>query len=163
MNKKIKVEVEIPEGYDLVINGTDCKLVPKSKLPKTWEEFCEMNPIEDGECVILANSEIASLKYGYGCRRRDASTDRSLLPNKKTAEAFLALMQLIQLRNRYNGDWVPDWANDTKKWVIVPCRDEVRAFCCESVNRVLVFKTENLRNQFLENFRDLIEIAKPLI
>ena len=31
------------------------------------------------------------------------------------------------------------------------------------VKKVLVFKTRELRDEFLENFRDLIKIAKPLL
>ena len=30
-------------------------------------------------------------------------------------------------------------------------------------HRILAFKTEELRDKFLENFEDLIEIAKPLL
>ena len=31
------------------------------------------------------------------------------------------------------------------------------------VKKVLVFKTRELRDEFLENFRDLIKITKPLL
>lgn len=71
---------------------------------------------------------------------------------------------LIQLRDCYNGYWEPDWKNEyEKKYVIVICRGEAESFRFETSNKVLAFKTEELRDQFLENFRDLIEIAKPLI
>ena len=30
-------------------------------------------------------------------------------------------------------------------------------------NRILAFKAEELRDKFLKNFQDLIEIAKPLL
>ena len=168
--EKIKIEVEIPVGYDLVINGTDCKLVPKSRLPKTWEEFCEVHPIQNGECFIGECAKIHEVEE----HRRNKNIDKNFLPNKETAEAFLALMQLIQLRNCYNGDWEPDWTNELEtKYTItfyynLYCdRDggvveAVPDLECV-IPRVLTFKSEELRDQFLENFKDLIEIAKPLI
>lgn len=160
-NKTITVKVEIPVGYNLVINGTDCKLVPesKSRLPKTWEEFCETHPVKNGEAYISADS---SILMGDGIRFVNAG--RNYLPNKEIAEAFLALMQLIQLRDLYNGDWKPDWKNEhEKKYVILVCRDKVETYRTETANKVLAFKTEKLRDQFFNNFRYLIEIAKPLI
>ena len=158
-NKKITVKVEIPEGYNLEINGTDCKLVPK--LPKTWEEFCAKYPIKDGACLISTNSFIVN---GVAGSSRGCWSSQNILPNREIAEAVRALCQLLQLRDLYNGDWEPDWKNThEKKYVIMVCCDKVEPFRTEAANKVLAFKSEELRDQFLENFRDLIEIAKPLI
>ena len=156
--KKIKVEVEIPVGYNLVINGTDCKLVPK--LPKTWEEFCKMHPIMAEECYIDSFGSVT--EYEESDIRR--STTNRALPNRETAEAVLALCQLLQLRNCYNGDWVPDW-NDERglKCIIMNNGGKLLRMHSVTTNYVLAFRTDELRDQFLENFRDLIEIAKPLI
>lgn len=163
MEKKVTVKVDIPEGYDLIINGTDCKLVPKSRTPKTWEEFCKTHPIQKGECFIGTFSNIVEAGPGRALTGREDS-DKLMLPNEETAEAFLALMQLIQLRNCYNNGWEPDWTDVSgHKYVIINRRGELVETCSITMSYVLAFRTEELRAQFLKNFRDLIEIAKPLI
>lgn len=84
--------------------------------------------------------------------------------DRATAEAVLALCQLIQLRNCYNGDWVPDWkdCNEEKytigfgKGIICPFERQLIS------SSPLYFKTEELRDEFLRYFRPLIEKLKPL-
>lgn len=131
------------------------------KLPKTWEEFCDMFPAKAGEVTITGTSEFSTVTNE---RMRIKCADRNLLPDHATAEAVLALCQLIQLRNCYNGDWVPDWEdNDEDKYMIYYYKNR----CCEDVyqNTVvspLYFKTQALRDEFLRCFRPLIEKLKPL-
>ena len=88
---------------------------------------------------------------------------KDILPNKETAGAILALMQLIQLRNCYNGVWEPDLNEDEPKYVIVNKQGNLHKIRNATINHVLTFKSEELCDQFLENFRDLIETAKSLI
>ncbi len=134
----------------------------EKQLPKTWEEFCDTHPIKDDEYYIKQASKI---KHYDKCGRGDRypNSDKNV-GTKETCEAVLALMQLIQLRDCYNDGWKPDWGNNwEEKHVIFRdgdyiCKDRLTRFQC-----VLNFKTTELRDQFLENFRDLIEIAKPLI
>lgn len=128
------------------------------KLPKSWEEFCEMHPPER-EYYVGKDCEILSFTSGA----RTDCNDRNLLPDRATAEAVLALIQLIQLRNCYNGDWVPDWSDDKElKFTIDFIEAEIYAGkligCCS----LLYFKTEELRDEFLRYFRPLIEKLKPL-
>ena len=162
-----KVTIEIPPGYELV--QTDEGKWEQRKigtLPKTWEEFCKIHPLQKGECHIDHFTDIINV---IEIRNRDKYLHRTYLPNRKIAEAFIALMQLIQLRNCYNGDWVPDWSSTHNVKFIISCygnNGEMKVDgndCSYAHSRVLVFKTEELRDQFLENFKDLIEIAKPLI
>ena len=73
-------------------------------------------------------------------------------------------MQLTQLKKCYNGDWEPDWDNLGEfKYVIMNKGNQLSTSCSISVNYVLSFRTEALRDHFLACFRDLIEIAKPLL
>lgn len=131
------------------------------KLPKSWDEFCEMFPIKRGECSINFLSEI--LQEDVDLDLRNPVTQRKELPDRATAEAVLALCQLIQLRNCYNGDWVPDWEKGCDAFTI-----EFECANITSVRRIwyaaspLYFKTKELRDQFLHCFRPLIEKLKPL-
>ena len=131
------------------------------RLPKSWEEFCDMVPIHAGECYIQANSDIE--KRDENVSNRWLEGDRNLLPDRATAEAVLALCQLIQLRNAYNGDWAPDWTNDNKtKFVIRFLNNEIYETIGYESPTPLYFKSKELRDEFLRNFRDLIEKLKPL-
>lgn len=85
-----------------------------NKLPKSWEEFCEMFPVKKIEYYTTGTCELGILT---DCER-NPDTDRDLFQDAPTAYAVIALCQLIQLRNCYNGDWVPDWNSDSYKFVI---------------------------------------------
>lgn len=88
---------------------------------------------------------------------------KSLWPTRELAEASIALAQLCQLRDVYNDGWVANWSNYAPINVIYtqnnkPTRGENRR-----VYHVLSFKSSKLRDQFFTNFKDLLEIAKPLL
>lgn len=131
----------------------------ENKLPKSWEEFCENYPIKEEECYI--NSISCILARGRG-ERIDA--DFNCLPNRATAEEVLALCQLIQLRNCYNGDWVPYWKNESQiKFIITFEKNAISSqITAHSFPEILYFKTKELRDEFLRCFRPLIEKLKPL-
>ena len=92
--------------------------------------------------------------------------NRNVWPTKELAEAALALSQLLQLRDRWNGDWKADWnLSGQYKFVIGTYFNKV----CENdlgfsqKNHPLVFKSPDLRHLFFKTFKDLIETAKPLL
>jgi len=174
----IMVNTDTDDGYDSFTKDGklydtydgECMLFPSkdnrdwstfkvpSKLPKTWEEFCENNPVTKNEYYISENS----------CFHKPfpdirACVDKNLLPNKEIAEAMLALCQLIQLRDCYNKGWKPDYTNNHNKYVINVDKNEISRTIVVTIQNVLTFKTRELRDTFLNNFKDLIEIAKPLL
>ena len=109
----------------------------------------------------MTDSSIRTPGFSF---QRNVDNDKNLLPDRATAEAVLTLCQLIQLRKCYNGDWVPKCNDYTqKKYVIFFNENELRAVethSCE--NRLLIFTTKELRDEFLRNFRPLIEKLKQL-
>lgn len=132
------------------------------KLPKSWEEFCENYPRKEKEAFITSDSciEVSGIERKFKLEHQD----KNLLPDRATAEAILSLCQLIQLRNCYNGDWVPDWKNkDEIKHVIQFDANEILCDTWIGVSASpLYFRTEELCDEFLRNFRPLIEKLKPL-
>ena len=130
------------------------------ELPKSWEEFCDMFPIKKGECSLDTWSQIIVAECELDrSNRRDIIT----LPDRATAEAILALCQLIQLRNCYNGDWVPDWGKlEEGKPIISLFCGEFERDSVARVGSMFYFKSEELRDEFLRNFSPLIEKLKPL-
>lgn len=164
--KTKELKINIPEGYEIdKENSTfECiKFKPiKKALPKTWEVFCEIYPRRRGESWIDDISQIQNI-YTNECSNRRCIEDKNLLPNEKYAEAILALCQLIQLRDCYNDGWRPDFNDISSKYHICVYKNEVNTGDTFGLNRILIFKSAKLRDQFLENFKDLIEIAKPLL
>ena len=129
-------------------------------LPNTWEEFCEKYQNSKGEFYIGPSGGI----YIYGAnRKRDKDDDKNLLPSKQSAEAHLALMQLEQLRDCYRQGWLPNWGELTNKYVIIHYHNGFVGQNEKYHSSFLSFQTSELRDKFLNNFIDLIKVAKDLI
>ena len=157
---KQTIEIEVPDGKKAV--WKDNKVVfedIKSQFPKTWEEFCEQNMIKKSEYYLDPSSCILELWDD----KRDISSDRNVLPTRQAAEAHLALMQLHQLRDCYREGWEPNWNNDCDKYVIVKNRDKYVVFGGNWTNQFLSFQDRERAEEFLTNFRELIEQAGDLI
>jgi hypothetical protein len=131
----------------------------QNELPKTWEEFCKRNPIQQGECLIRPFCQIYEAEYGS----RDADTDRNYFTSKQEAEAFLALMQLRQLRKAYVKNWEPELDDKKGYYGILYTYHGITIEKYQWNYRNLSFPTHELAEQFLTNFKDLLEIAKPLL
>lgn len=160
------IHMDFPETKSLValtaiVSALFKEYEKQNELPKTWEEFCERNPIKIGECLIGSYSNIY-ITEGAGAYR-DAGRDRNYYTSKQEAEAFLALMQLRQLRKAYVKDWEPDWNCSLFKFCIIVDANKIRVADYCFVQKSLSFPTYELAKQFLTNFKDLLEVAKPLL
>ena len=89
--------------------------------------------------------------------------DKNVCVSLQEAEAFTALMQLRQLRKCYVDDWEPDWTDDKTKFVLHRTCDTFYIYDTYCIGAALSFPTKELAKQFLNNFKDLLEIAKPLL
>ena len=160
MKQELKIEIEVPEWHKAVYNEDTQRVeIVKAIPPKSWEEFCDNYPVEPKESFIY---EGKVNRVFVGGKRDPKNT--GLFPNKETAEAFLALMQLVQLRDCYRQGWKPDWSCDgQQKHSVVTYFGEVCTDTCTITKGVLSFQSEEVRDEFLNNFRDLIEQAKELI
>lgn len=167
MEKERKIEA--PEGCEIekveIVDGADVITFREKerKLPKSWAEFCEMFPMPPGFVREKNDNDPFWGDFFAGYNNRLVDTMHEFTNNRATAEAILALCQLIQLRDAYNGDWVPNWSNYLEdKFVIDICNGIIRADIYGAATALLYFETEELRDEFLRNFRPLIEKIKPL-
>lgn len=157
-------KVELIDGVAVVTFREKERKLPK--LPKSWEEFCGMFPMKLPYNFAIKKHDLYSddLMFLQSYDNRLIDEMEKFTGDRATSKAVIALCQLIQLRNCYNGDWVPDCNDYTqKKYVILFSENELIAVdtnSCES--RLLMFKTKELRDEFLRNFRPLIEKLKPL-
>lgn len=78
--------------------------------------------------------------------------------------AFEALRKLIILRDYYNEGWQPNWKKEREiKYVIHNDSNKLATIQSYTFSYVLAFKEGNIRNKFLEEQRELLENAKPLL
>lgn len=159
-NKEVKIVA--PEGYEIDRkNSTLERIVFKNKgdKPRTWEEFCERG--FTGEEAYLG---VAGVTKSLRDKGDDRVTDAvGYVDNVKEAKAFVALMQLRQLRNAWVGNWEPDWKSSNTKCVIDFNYDEVRVSGYIHTNRALSFPTEEMAIEFVDCFKGLLEQAKILL
>ena len=84
--------------------------------------------------------------------------------NEENEEAFENLKKLVILREYYNEGWKADWNNDRiTKWTIEVSNNNLNVTTEITFSRPLYFKTELLAEKFLEEQRELLEKAKPLL
>lgn len=166
---KACIHMDFPETKSLValtaiVSALFKEYEKQKELPKTWEEFCNKYPITP-EKEAFINTASRVMVYKGSRITRLVNDDRNLCISKQEAEAFIALMQLRQLRKAYVKDWEPNWMDDISiKYCIEVANGN--AFLVHSwyhKSHILSFPSRKLAEQFLTNFKDLLEIAKPLL
>lgn len=135
---KQTIEIEVPDGKKAVWeNGKVVFKDASPTLPKTWLEFVETQNYEKAQIITGVPQEITP--------------------------QHIALLQLHKLRDCYRQGWVPDWKEDDGKWVIYRQYNKPSVYYAENLDQFLSFPSEGLAEEFLRNFRDLIEQAGDLI
>ena len=138
------------ELKDMALGAFDAKELIDYRLPKTWEEYRKMKG-DEGE---KAN---AALSFAY-------TSINGAFPDYHDAEKHIALMKLHLLRDEYRRGWKPDWRNvDESKFVIEMVANELSINNYGITRHSLSFQDEKRAEEFLTNFRELIEEAGDLI
>ena len=120
--------------------------------PMSWKEYCQQNPIKAGDSYIDEISDINSITNS---RDRDEDNDVNTMP-EYLCISFLAYMKLIQLRNA----WVKDSNENLCRIVWSPSKG---FWCFYGGWNGLSFPTTAMADEFINTFKNLLEIAKPLI
>lgn len=152
-------EIIIPQGWEIDEARGNKIILKESKkeLPKTWEE-CIVKIGRDLECIDMrgcigkttfdadvASNHINDIPIGLG-------------------KPMLALCQLLVCREVYRQGWKPNWSDSNEiKYCIERVENWITKDTYTITAKVLSFQSAEIRDEFLENFRDLIEEAKELI
>ena len=158
-----ELKIQIPEGFEIdKENSTFEKIVFKKKdnRPRSWEEYCDN--FRGTFYYILDDRE------GFGTSFTPTgiiSEYKNILPSKELAEAFLAMMQLMSLRQEWIGDWKPDWDNvcSDKYCILGKHNNDFEIRDLNTVRCQLSFPTEEMAVDFRNCFKDLLNVARLLI
>lgn len=129
-------------------------LKEKHQLPTKWENLKYI----DGYWVSTAS------KINPTSTNIFNDNHKNIIRTRKQAEALIALSMLSHLMYIYNDGWEPDWEDNTIKAIIYFKKNKIfTTGLAQGTSSFLAFKTVERRNLFYENFKDLIEQAKPLM
>lgn len=158
--REIKISIETAQRW---ANGTDEELkglalqtypeLAKKELPKSWEELGTINGYSTLDTNICFNSYKTP-----NCK------NKNIFAKKEQAEASIALAQLSQLREVYRNGWLPNWSISKQDKYCINFEFNTPTKRIYSItSQFLSFQDKQTTDLFLENFRDLIEKAKPLM
>ena len=147
---RIADEVEVILGdYEFVLKDGKTYFVKKNKYPTTYEECCEvLNLGEDGN--LYTKGHQASLIQDF----------------HKLFICRAAYWKIAGEQMGLDKPWEPDWGeNDGGYRYCIRNRSNKIVLSNEWLgeNYILSFPTEEMRDEFYENFKDLIEQCKELL
>ena len=139
----------------------------KTKYPKTYEECCQVlmgkTDFQDFELVLTR----------YVITRSEENSISLCPPHISLINNFYKLLicrdaywKIAGEKMRLDKSWKPDFTNnDEERYGIYTLANKVeRDFCgVGDVNMILSFPTEEMRDKFYDNFKDLIEQCKELL
>ena len=150
-------KIQIPEGYEIDKESSTFELIKfkqiENKFPTCWEDLdviCGYYIDEDS--VVVEEESIRASKH-----------NQNIIPTKQEAYGLLEAIKLRQIRDRVNNGWKPDWTDGRSKHCIEIYDNDICTVSYLSTQRPLTFKTEEIRDKFLENFKEQIWIARDWI
>ena len=151
------LNIEIPEGYEIDQEKSTFEKIVfkeiKAPLPKSWNELNCLDGCYVGRDSDLVKVTDAAIMY----------SNRNIFKTEEQAKAAIALAQLSQLRDAYRQGWIPDYTNGLEKQVIIFDNDKPKIASTWNNGCFLSFPSREIAEEFLNNFLDLINQARPLL
>ena len=150
----------VPEGYELDKEQSSERQVVLRKIEdkriSSWEEYCELMKGKDS-CFVDMNGNVRSSHFL-------AAPIVEEFEDKEDAVTFAAYSKLLKMRKQWLGGWEPDWTDEGQiKHTIYAKGNKVEPSESLNLHRSMSFPTIQMRDEFFNTFRDLLEIAKPLL
>lgn len=131
-------------------------LKEKDSRVRSWDEF--IIKYDNNTHAYSYNSTAGMIIH----TPHSTYTSEQLTPHE--AKALASFSQLIKLRRDWVGEWEPDWNKPyDDKFIIYGYKNEIRICNSTITSASLSFPSNQLAQEFLETFHDLIEEAKTLI
>lgn len=120
----------------------------RPKFPKSYEECCKVLNIIPNNKLVFSNPNEES-EYAYS-----------------NLALYNAFNKLKICRDAYwiiAGDWKPNREDDTNKYLIINSKNHIVLVVGRHSSMKLSFPTEEIRDVFYKNFKELIEKCKELL
>ena len=156
-----KKTIDIPEGYEIDIEETKKQegliVLRKQLRPTDWAELSKMYEGKGNFWYDFSLDSVIWSEFGDRIRLGE-------FMDNETACAFVALWKLLSYRKAWIGNWKPDWTDKKQiKFVILRRENEIKKIKCWFISRSMSFPTKEMCDEFYESFKDLLEVAKPLL
>ena len=171
--KPILEQIKDVEQHSISVNLNDGMLclnisIKEDNLPSTWEEWFES--LEDDTEVFYTNA-LSEIHSDVKSELLSIGSYENISLTRESTEAHLAMIQLENLKNAYNDSVGDNYEKTYFATTEIECNYVIENLMGKLMvskkdkicNRFLSFKTKELAEKFLENFRPLIETAKHLI
>jgi len=123
--------------------------------------------MENGKTFVVRKQPQYPKNYKECCEVLSLGEDGKLYTKGYKASLISDFHKLLICRDAYwklAGDWKPDYINTSqKKFAIDMVEYRISFEVYSGYNSILVFPTEEMRDAFYENFKDLIEECKELL
>ena len=167
-------EIKLPDGYIFkdengnIINATKIVMEKKEKkYPKTYVECCEILGVDSDNFFTITNyyeGEVETTDYERGL----LSKFDSLWGLRICRDAY---WKIAGEEMGLGKPWKPDWEDsEERRYSIVNIEGDINLpdttltkWILKVTNKILVFPTEEMRDAFYENFKELIERCKELL
>jgi hypothetical protein len=155
-----EVEIVLGDKFELKIeDGKYYAVRKKLTYPTTYDECCDILNIETNRIIDYDDC------LGY---RDITQYDTKLLTQLRCLRKICicrdAYWKIAGEQMGLDKPWGPDWSNDDEtKFCIYTTQNIISLDIFGVDNRILAFPTEEMRDTFFENFKDLIEKCKELL
>jgi len=149
-----QIKLQIPNGFEIDLENSTAEEIAlkpiKKQLPKTWEELGEIHGY-----WVEYDSKVFDNKgsRAYSC----CVENRDIFVTEPQAKASIAMAQLSQLREVYRQGWKHYY------YAVIYHLCELEVLRCEPCYSFLSFQSQEIAEEFLTNFKDLIIEAAPLL
>lgn len=148
-NYEDEVELQLGDYEIEVRDGKTYAVLKKPKYPTTYVECCEVLGYDNRETYCVCHT---------GANER---LFESLYCLKVCRDAY---WKIAGEQMGLGKPWEPDWKNgaETKYTIVYSCSMILNG-ATNLENKILAFPTEEMRDAFYENFKELIESCKELL
>lgn len=166
--EKRNIQIDLTTAKEWYKQGGDLRKVALqaftenelNALPKSWEEFCKINPyLIKGTDSFLRSTGLVEVSYP-SLKREEYP---GVIPSKERAEQFLILNKLLQIRDYYNQGWKPNWKEGTNKYVIWSFENELHPDVSTYASSLFAFRSKEIQDTFFENFENDLEKVKEFL
>lgn len=158
-NYSDKVELCLGDDYEIVIeDGKTFVQKKKPKYPTTYEECCKVMGIDVSGLVDIFDNILDTPEIIYR-----KNFDRLIHSFRKLLICRDAYWKVAGEQIELGKSWEPDWNTKELKYIIYYENDKLWFNDEISRNTILTFPTEEMRDAFYENFKELIEKCKELL